>query len=121
MPIPGLTLLQDYGTNEEENLGFTNNIAAHVGGGPGSATVIKTKHNRISSSGDVGIVHASVILQKAAVTGLEYYLFNDTANLVSAFTHSASNLGNIPIGQIMWVRSVAPNKWGVSFMSKVNE
>lgn len=100
-------LLDKYFTNEEVNLGKTNNISA-TGIGPGTAPVLVNKWNEVNNS-----IHDGAVKLGAAAIGLEYLIFNNTGNRITVWTSSGSFAGYVAAHLTFHCRCVdtAGTKW----------
>lgn len=115
----GVTLLQDFGTNEEENLGHTVGITANPAGTQAAATQLTTKWNQI----DTAIVPNASVKLPAAVVGRECIIYNNSSNVIRVYSVGSNPLVLTTINPqgISAFRSPANSRWGLTNWTTFNE
>lgn len=96
------TFFQEYSTNEEELVGFVDNITAHAGGGATGATALTAKFNIIRTCASD---NDSVKLPLAKI-GERCFVFNLSSKIADVYPQSVDQINN---GNIL-VASILANK-----------
>jgi len=91
-----MTLLEEYGTYEEELMGLQGSITAYAGGGQGSATALIKKWNTVSTcANDYDSV--ALVLSKQ---GYQQVVFNNTSKILSVYPVSGEKINGIANNQV---------------------